>query len=478
MNLKRIKIFILVFTIIFLLISVFLPYLEKFEYYAATVSQTAESRRPVGHKVAGAEYYEELWEKYSVIAVDNGGGMGGGGGAGDSNAFEAGNSGNYNDAGGTFGQAAGVGLGTGNQANLAGSGSGRSGLTTGSSIADALRALKAEIDESRAESMAQVLESAINASITAASIEESESIRASVQKRLQQERVKARLTTVETQKFLETPVYIEETFRIQRTIENTVETNAPTSRENTTTYFDNNNRIVEEETMAISEIEPGDLVETTIRANHITIDINSIVEHPTNEAEEIRYDNTVKPTMENNYEDVIESLTPTSERVGVVVENTIPSVEQKNEETMDSLTPISEQQETAESNVMESVNQTAQLETEHIEEKEAADKEDGAGSKGGQDAEADEDMTGDDGVNESVGNADEHGQFQLETKGDNSGRKIFELDTTGDFGLNPEHLSVTNMRGMMFALLSILISLGALTFILGSRDKNEKKNYF
>ncbi len=475
MILKRLKIFIAVFSIIFLLIAFILPCFNQYEYYAATVSKTETSRRPVGHKVAGAEYYEELWEKYSVIAVDNGGGMGGGGGAGDSNAFNAGNSGNYNDAGGTFGQVAGVGLGTGNQANLAGEGSGRKGLTTGSSIADALRTLRAEIDESRAESMAKVLESAIDASITASSIEESESIRASVQKRLQQERVKARITAVETAKQFETPVYIEETARIQRTVENTVETNSPTSRAAEPTFYDNNNRIVEEETIATSEYEPGDLVETTVRRNQITIDASALVERPTNVAESRYVEDITTPTSEDLNEDV-ESLTPTSDNAAVAVENLMPTAEDSADAT-DDITPTPEEQETFESEIVESAAETQP--SENVDNNEvASDKEEGAGSKGGQDAEADEDMTGDDGVNESVGNADEHGQFQLETQGNNSGKKIFELDRTGNIGLDPEHLSVTNMKGMMLALITMLISIGALVFIFNSRDRKEKKNYF
>ena len=182
MNIREFKKFIALFIVTIILMSLISPNFDGIEYLAATViSSTTETTRKksVGHKIEGAEYYDELWDKFSVIAIDNGGGSGEGGGAGDSNAKNAGNSGQYNDAGGTFGHAAGQGLGTGNTANQSRQGSGTSGGSTGSVKADALRALKAQIEESRAESIRRVLETAKNAESVRESIAERESIQSS-----------------------------------------------------------------------------------------------------------------------------------------------------------------------------------------------------------------------------------------------------------------------------------------------------------
>ena len=466
------------------MLSIVIPYFDNDIHYVIAATNTTEtSKKPVGHKVAGAKRYEELWEKFSVIAVDNGGGMGGGGGAGDDNAFEAGNSGKYQDAGGTFGQAAGVGLGSGNQANLSGSGSGTKGTTTGSAIADALRELRSEIDESKAESLANVLESAINASLTAASIAESESIRASQQKRLQQERIRTRITSIETRPVHETPVYIEETSRVLRTVESTLRTSAPTSMRRVQTYYDNN-RIAPEETIEISDIEPGDIIETTKRRSNININNKMLVEKPTKMQSETKYvEKNIAPTAAES-EEILEvtEITPINRTEENYENEMTPTA--ADEEIFDTTTQSdnevddNNQTETLES-VIESVEQTTVNETiVETAKKEVTDIEEGAGSKGGSDAEADEDLEGDDGVNESVGNANEHGQYQLETEGENMGKKIFEIDTTGNIGFEPEHLSVTNMRGMVIAFITLLFALGALIFVFENRDKRSRNNYF
>ena len=123
------------------------------------------------------------------------------------------------------------------------------------------------------------------------------------------------------------------------------------------------------------------------------------------------------------------------------------------------------------------LEQTAQNESKVDENKTTFDEEDGRGSKGGEDAEKEEDKTGDDGENESLGNANDRGKYQKETEGEHAGKKIFELDRNGDLGLNPEHLSVTNMKGMVFAVIMLMFLLGALTFVIGTKDR-KNNNYF
>lgn len=454
MNISKFKRFISIFITAILLLSFLLPNFDGIEYLAATViTSTTETtkRKTVGHKIEGAEYYDELWDKFSVIAIDNGGGSGEGGGAGDNNAKNAGNSGQYNDAGGTFGHAAGQGLGTGNTANQSGKGSGTSGGTTGSVRADALRELKAQIEESRAESLRRVLETAKNAESVAASIAERESIQSSIQKRIQQESIKARITQAETQKQYETPVYVEETLRRNQVIQTKAETVSPTSVERLAAIFDNQVKptpayveeyeivLEETQTVTISEFEPGDFVTETQAKNRLT--------------------NTVNQTQVNS---------PTSEKV----ETEVNDVPETTLQVFDA--PIIEE----ETSVAESESTSQENHSESTEMQDISDEEEGKGSKGGEDAEKEEDMTGDDGEHESLGNADNRGKYHLETEGDYAGKKIFELERNGNIGLDPEHLSVTNMKGMMTAVMTLLFLLGALTFVLGTRDKIKKNNYF
>lgn len=456
MNIRRFKKFIALFIATIILMSLILPNCDGIEYLAATViSSTTETTRKksVGHKIEGAEYYDELWDKFSVIAIDNGGGSGEGGGAGDSNAKNAGNSGQYNDAGGTFGHAAGQGLGTGNTANQSGQGSGTSGGSTGSAKADTLRALKAQIEESRAESIRRVLETAKNAESVAASIAERESIQSSIQKKIQQESIKARITQAETQKQYETPVYIEETIRRYQVMQTKAETVSPTSVERLAANFDSELKptpayveeyetVAEEvQTVTVSEFEPGDFVAETLAKNRVT--------------------NNVSQTQVNS---------PTSEKIET--ENLPETVPETTLKVFDA--PIIEE----ETSVAESMAASQESPTEVDEQKDMSDDEDGKGSKGGKDAEKEEDMTGDDGENESLGNADNHGKYHLETEGDYAGKKIFELERNGNLGLDPEHLSVTNMKGMMTAVMTLLLLLGALAFVLSTHDKYKKNNYF
>ena len=433
-----------------LLLSLLIPYANKDSYYAATIvvaPTSTKKNKTVGHKIEGAEYYDEMWDKFRVIAVDNGGGSGEGGGTGDSNASNAGNSGSYNDAGGTFGQAAGVGLGAGNNQNTSGEGAGTNGGSTGSVTADALRKLKAQIEESRAESIAKVLETAINASSVAASIAERESIQESIQKRLQQESIKAKIAQAETQSLKAAPVYVEEVANNYNLDQVTVSpTNGerhnfinldndikPTSEK---TYYDidNQKKTIESK---VSDVEPGDFVNVTTVKNETTYKEDETIDKPTSESSE----ETFKETLESHDQPIVYEETST------VVEE--------------------------ETSAIDETKETGQKETDDI-----SDEEEGKGSKGGKDAEALEDMTGDAGQNESQGNAENKGQYQLETKGEHAGKKIFELKQNGNFGFNPEHLSVSNLNSFMSGVLFLLLMLGALIFVFNTKDKIKKDKYF
>ncbi len=493
---KKIKIFMSFFVVAMILLSSFMTLFNEDAYYAATVYKTETTKKKtVGHKMEGAEYYEELWDKFSVIAADNGGGSGEGGGAGDNNASNAGNSGAYNDAGGIFGQAAGVGQGTGNTKNQSGTGSGSTGGSTGSVTADAYRKLKSDIEESRAESLAKVLETAKNAESVAASIAARESEQASIQKRLRQESIRASIEAEELQRqrIFETPVYVEPQVR-NNTYVADIETRAPTmARRDSYGAYDNkippsrsrttprtkeveqpkSNIIVREETIAPN-------------ANDVTYyDLNSI-SPSVNEIAVNQYDNNVMvplPTEVVEYQENNEANIPTG--ASQVVENDInaptSALEQINTEIVETVATL----ETFDSPIMKEetsiiVEEEIMTETyiSQTETQQYSDEENGKGSKGGQDEEADEDMIGNDGQNESQGNADERGKYQLETEGEYAGKKIFELKQNGNIGFEPEHLSVAGLKNFMMSGITLLLMVGALLFIVGSEDNKRKNNYF
>ena len=315
------------------------------------------------------------------------------------------------------------------------------GVDAGSERADALRKLRAQIEESRAESIRKVLETAADAESVQASIAERESIQASIQKRLQQESIKAKITQAETQKQYETPVYVAETTRRSINYDSYIETNLPTSSNNEVIY-DNEDETTER-ALNISTIEPGDLVETTISKNLITNEIKATVDSPTISAEKDIYDDVVETLIE-------------------------PSMEELSEPIVEEETAAKEQKDT--DDIVESENKD--------DSEDAADIEDGSGSKGGKDAEKLEDLEGDEGKTESEGHANERGKYQLETEGEYAGKKIFELEQNGNLGINTEHLSVTNMKGIMSSVLTLLFLLGALLFVLSTRDKSNRNNYF
>ena len=473
---RKLKIFVSLFIVCMILFSLFTTHLEEDAYYAATVIKSSETtkKKTVGHKVEGAEYYDELWEKFSVIAVDNGGGSGEGGGAGDSNANNAGNSGAYDDAGGIFGQAAGVGQGSGSKQNQAGTGAGSTGGSTGSATADALRKLRANIEESKAESLAKVLETAKNAESVAASIAARESEQASIQRRLIQESVRASIEAAELQRqnIFETPVYVEVTMR-QDTYIADVETRTPTSARRVDNFGAYDNKVPPSRTSTMPRTKAVEQSRSNIIVREETISpVNNDISYydfdsvkPSENKELItQYDNNINiPTSVAEYveNDVSAPTSAIEEEV-----QTSPVVE-----TFDS--PIVNE----ETSVVVEEEKVTEAATMQPETEDHSDEEDGKGSKGGKDAKADEDMTGDAGENESQGNAEEKGKYQLETKGEFAGKKVFELKQNGNIGFEPEHLSVAGLKNFMTSGITLLLLVGGLLFALGSDDK-KKNNYF
>lgn len=487
-NNKNLKMLISYFILIVIFLSLVLQQTDDDLYYAAPTLKAATTKKTttettkkktVGHKVEGAEYYDELWDKFSVIAVDNGGGSGEGGGAGDSDAQNAGNSGAYNDAGGVFGQAAGVGQGTGSKQNQSGTGSGTTGGSTGSVTADALRKLRADIDESRAESLAKVLETAANAQALAASIAAREKEQESIQKRLKQESIKASIEAAELQRqmFFETPVYVEAA-TLRNTYVADVETRIPTSVRRVDNFGAFDNKVPPSRTPTMPRtkaVEPSKsnviIKEETLspKLNDITIyDANSIVPSENSSVQDDNTNYISIPTAVNTeakYENNDINIPTSAAQDYTEVTETIATLETFDTPIIDEPTSLVVEEEI-----------TTEAYTVKQETEEFSDKEEGKGSKGGKDAEADEDMTGDEGENESMGNADEKGKYQLETKGEFAGKKVFELKQNGNIGFEPEHLSIAGLKNFMTSVLTLLMMIGALLFVFSTKDKN--KGYF
>lgn len=264
MSQKKLRKLLKTIIVSLVLVSILMPSFNCVISYAAKVINKGDltettRRQTVGHKIEGAEYYDEIWDKFRVIAVDNGGGEGEGGGAGDGANATAGNGGYGNSMGGYGGSAAGFGQGVGSTYNQSGtggsfgsfgagsgvdasgvagsggagsfgsnSGAGRgytpntgieqnygagAGGGTGSSVANALRDLKQEISESRAQALADMIESAQNAQAMAASIAAREKEQESIQRAMKQESIRAKLAEAESrrlqelQAMYETPAY-------------------------------------------------------------------------------------------------------------------------------------------------------------------------------------------------------------------------------------------------------------------------------
>lgn len=100
------------------------------------------------------------------------------------------------------------------------------------------------------------------------------------------------------------------------------------------------------------------------------------------------------------------------------------------------------------------------------------------GAKGGEDPESETDKSGDDDNEESMGIAKEEGMYQLETSGDHAGKRVFLFDTNGNIGFDKDRLTVSSIRWLMKTLIIALFIIGAVVFIISSKDKKPKKGYF
>lgn len=468
MNCKSIKKFIAIFSIVVILLSFLIPTFEDAIYLAATVYQASNfqttettKEKPHGFKIENAEYwdYNKNYDK-SRIWIDQGGGGGGsGGGAGDGNALEAGNSGTGNEAGGILGEAAGIGMGTGNTPNTGGKGGGTTGTgqggqaggSSGSALADALRALKEEIAESRAESLAKYLETALNASVTAESVAKRMREQESIQKKLAQESIMQKFAPKETKAIHETLKM--ETYEYKKSYVNettNIDVTAPTANETERL----NASIVDKNHMQTTEhvIDAVDIIKAQISKQK---EFESIMA-PTSEYvdPEIAPPEIDSPKANTPIISEIEPGDIVAQEESIKAEQTIQqSIQKAQQESMDNA--MSEEESTGEK-----------------------ESDEGKGSKGGENPEEDQDKTGDDGSNESKGNANDKGQFQADKNGEHAGKKVFEIEVNGNLGFHPDRMSHISARKVAIAICSIVFILGAIVHLLSTRDKKDKRNYF
>lgn len=181
-----------------LLLSIILFFVLNisFVYFAtANTYTTEESKKPKGHKIENAEYfeYDPNSDKYRIIIAEGEGGSGEGGGSsgGGNNAISGQGTINGNANGGSGGTS---GAGTSKNAGTNGIGAGNSINNTGNQSSNKnAEAIRKSIDESRRESIANMLETAANRQIIEQSIAEQESIYESIQKKIRQESINARI---------------------------------------------------------------------------------------------------------------------------------------------------------------------------------------------------------------------------------------------------------------------------------------------
>ena len=170
-----------------------------FVYFATSKNNSSiyeTTKKPKGHKIENAEYfdYDPNSDKYRIIIAEGEGGSGEGGGksgGGNSNNTGQGSiNGNANSSspGGVSG------AGTSRNAGTNGISAGNSISNTGNQSSNKnAEAIKKSIEESRRESIARILETAANRQAVESSIAEQESIYESIQKRIRQESINARV---------------------------------------------------------------------------------------------------------------------------------------------------------------------------------------------------------------------------------------------------------------------------------------------
>ena len=479
-----------------------------------TTTETTESRRPIGHKVAGAEYYDYLdeYDKHSIIITEGGGGAGDGsnGSGGNSSGGSGTSSGNQGN-GGTGNSSGGVGGGNVGT-NFGGTGTGSNGLATGAGSsantgsnagsgggtgsgydgAAALRSLRQAIEESRAESYARLLETAEDKNKAMESIRERESIQESIKKEMAKESI--------MQKFYG-ETYVKESVVPTEANKSYEENNGPPETE-TTAKNTNNARwffdIVDLFIPPESTKQPQ-AVDQTIEAPTHQFDRSNIYDDNNNimpsESETQRYDFTEDIQMQeavitNSFS---ETLSASAQQNAQYVRPIEPqdfiketSKETKaKEETKETLEPTADPNETTKEVTSEA---TQAEETKDIPETQETIEEEGRGetkpeenegAEGGNEREEEPDKAGTDNKDNQDSDDNGGGSGQGTTDGKQKGVKIFEIDAIGGIGAGESAVHIDLMKIIMNLILIICFISGFVFYYADIGYKRElKKGYF
>lgn len=180
--------------LLFIIIVVLFIFAIKYVNFSTNIQET--TKKPIGHKIYNAEFfdYDPNSDKYRIIIAEGEGGSGEGGGQSGGGNSNVSGEGSINGSGYFPGGTSGGG--NNSNAGSNGTGIGSSNNNTGNQSSNiAAEALRKKLEEQRQESIAKVLETALNRQQVEESIAQRESIYESIQKRIKQESINARINS-------------------------------------------------------------------------------------------------------------------------------------------------------------------------------------------------------------------------------------------------------------------------------------------
>lgn len=422
MDIRSFRKFISCFIISVLFLSFLIPSIDGITYSATKVDKNAvattkpvvpiingttaklpskeeTTRAPHGRAVKGAVYHDEWNDHYRVIAAEDGGANGKGGAASDKSAAQAGNGGNYDEAGGVL-------HGDGGN-NLKGAGTGDGAYSSGLSAEKSLSADVKSYNESVARD--ESIRASINASIKASQDAAYESYKAS------------RAAAVKESLGLTQTTAPKETFA-----------EIPGLQKNMTTVREIKEQTVVNKPTAVEKIE---VVESLV---------------PQIEEAEVS-ENSTKPKIENDEMKIIRETIKTFDK---------PIVETKAKETKRE--PADAIKESSIQELVKEIQREQMIEE----------------GSGGENPEEDVDKRGEHTKEARKGEGNDEGFLKMETKNDQKGKKIFEIDNIGNLGLTDEYISISNTKTMALLASFALFIIGSIIHLFRQIDFRNKRNYF
>lgn len=419
---RKDRLFLFVSIILFCILNI------SFVYFATSTNQNIyeTTKKPKGHKIYNAEYfdYDPNSDKYRIIIAEGEGGSGEGGGrsgGGTSNDTGQGSiNGNPNSsAGGSSGAGANRSAGS----NGTGSGSANTNNQSSNKTADAIRK---SLEEAKRESIARILETARNKQEAESSIAEQESIYESIQKRIRQESINARINA--------------ERFDIQSpTVNVVIETVArQTLPSMVTTHYDN-------------PVAPSENI--------------------------VPVENTIMPTAESDSmieQTQLETFAMPIVEVNTTVESSGPGDNQLTttevEETTEEVTEQTVEKEVKEYKTQQETEEGGGNKTETVEIAEGNEDEFGSGNLGKENSDQESGEL-QDGNLSGFGYSESEGNFK--------NVKILELDRNGGLGIINVGRSKSIINRLLLLIIIILIVVGTIKYTLPFFIKTKnKKSYF